>query len=64
MTKAAPTTTGMISIYAGQTCLGHAMARGRLGFEAFDLNDRSLRMFRTRAAAVDAVSSSASAGKP
>jgi hypothetical protein len=50
--------------YAGQTCLGHVMARGRFGFEAFDLNDRALGMFRTRAEAVDAVSSSASAGKP
>jgi hypothetical protein len=64
MTSKAMPTTGMFSIYSGRECLGHVLARGRFGFEAFDLNDRSLGMFRTRAEAVDAVSSSASAGKP
>jgi hypothetical protein len=60
MTKAAPT-TGMLSVYDGRECLGHILARGRLGFEGFDVDDKSLGMFRTRADAIDAVTGAARA---
>jgi hypothetical protein len=60
MTKAMPA-TGMISIYSGRECLGHVIARGKSGFQAFDVDDRSLGMFRTRAEAVVAVTEAARA---
>jgi hypothetical protein len=32
-------------VYDGQQCLGHVLARGKTGFEAFDRDDRSLGLF-------------------
>jgi hypothetical protein len=58
MSKPLPT-TGLLSVYDGRTCLGHVMARGRFGFEGFDVDDKSLGMFRTRPEAVDAVTEAA-----
>jgi hypothetical protein len=61
MTKPLPT-TGMISVYSGRECLGHVLTRGKSGFQAFDVDDRSLGMFRTRSEAVDAVTEAAKRG--
>jgi hypothetical protein len=58
--KAMPT-TGMISIYSGRECLGHVLARGRFGFEGFDVNDKSVGIYRTRSEAIDAVKEAARA---
>jgi hypothetical protein len=58
MTKAA-TTTSMLSVYDGRECLDHILARGRLGFEGFDVDDKSLGVFRSRADAVGAVTEAA-----
>jgi hypothetical protein len=58
MTKPLPT-TGMISVYSGRECLGHVLARGRFGFEGFDVDDKSLGVFRSRADAVGAVTEAA-----
>jgi hypothetical protein len=38
MTKPAPSTS-MISIYSGRECLGHVLARGRQGYEGFDVDN-------------------------
>jgi hypothetical protein len=35
-------------VYDGQQCLGHIIARGRSGFEAFDSEDRSLGLFASQ----------------
>jgi len=33
------------SVYDGQHCIGHVLARGRSGYEAFDADDHSLGVF-------------------
>jgi hypothetical protein len=50
--KSAPT---LSYVYDGRTCLGHILARGKAGFEAFDRDDRSLGLFPTAKAAADAL---------
>ena len=49
------------SVYSGRVCLGHLLARGKLGFEAFDADDRSLGLFATERDAADAISAKAAA---
>jgi hypothetical protein len=49
----------MISIYSGREYLGHVLARGKSGFQAFDVDDKSLGVFKTRAEAIAAVSATA-----
>jgi hypothetical protein len=49
------TQPGFLSVYAGQTCLGHLLPRGRLGIEAYDRDDVSLGLFPNQKAAADAV---------
>jgi hypothetical protein len=58
MTKAMPT-TGLLSVYNGRTCVGHVLARGKSGFQAFDVDDKSLGIYRTRSEAIDAVTDAA-----
>jgi hypothetical protein len=54
------TTTAPLSyIYDGRECRGFVLARGRLGFEAFDRQERSLGLFKTVAAAANAVADAA-----
>jgi hypothetical protein len=43
----------------GQRCIGHIIARGRDGFEAFDHDERSLGVFPSTKFAANAVSSEA-----
>jgi hypothetical protein len=45
----------MSYVYDGRQCLGHVLARGKLGFEGFDREEVSLGIFKTQAAAADAV---------
>jgi hypothetical protein len=49
------------AVYDGQHCLGHLLARGKLGFEAFDADDRSLGVCADARAAADAISAKAAA---
>jgi hypothetical protein len=42
-------------IYDGRECRGFVLARGRLGFEAFDREERSLGLFPTAPTAANAV---------
>jgi hypothetical protein len=60
MTKPLPA-TGLLSIYSGQQCLGFALARGRQGVEAFDVEGVSLGCFPDQKAAMAAVSAAANA---
>jgi hypothetical protein len=57
------TTTAPLSyIYDGRECRGFVLARGRLGFEAFDREERSLGLFPTAPTAANAVFASANEG--
>jgi hypothetical protein len=39
----------------GRQCLGHILFRGKLGFEAFDRDDKSVGIFKTQAEAARAL---------
>src|SRR6266436_1080816 len=43
------------SVSSGRTCVGHIVARGRCGFEAFDVDDRSLGIFRDLPSAANTI---------
>ena len=43
--------TPIVSVYDGRKRVGFILARGRLGFEAFDRNERSVGMYPTKQAA-------------
>ena len=45
--------TQITSIYDGRQCVGFVLARGRVGFEAFDASEHSLGVFKTQAAAIN-----------
>jgi len=42
-------------VYDGRQCLGHVLARGPAGFEAFDANDTSVGIFETQRQAANAL---------
>jgi hypothetical protein len=44
----------------GREAIGHIIARGKLGYEAFDRSDVPLGLFKTQAAAANAVFDAAS----
>ena len=50
------TTGPMLSVYDGRTCIGWIIARGKLGYEAFDADERSLGTYSSQRGAADAVS--------
>jgi hypothetical protein len=43
------------SVYDGQQCIGHVLARGPQGFEAFDIDDCSLGVFLLKETAVESI---------
>jgi hypothetical protein len=45
----------LVSVYSGRECVGFVLARGRLGFEAFDRDERSLGLFAEQQAAIAAI---------
>jgi hypothetical protein len=47
--------SGMLSIYDGQTCCGFFLNRGRDGVEAYDATGNSLGLFPTQDAAAAAL---------
>ena len=51
----APTTTAMLSIYSSRQCVGWIIARGKLGFELFDADQKSLGIYPTQHAAAAAL---------
>jgi hypothetical protein len=48
-----------LAVYAGQTCIGFLLLRGKTGVEAFDAADKSLGIFPDQKSAADAVSARA-----
>jgi hypothetical protein len=47
--------TSLVSVYAGQVCLGFVLARGDAGFEAFNADEQSLGLFPTQREAAAAI---------
>jgi hypothetical protein len=45
----------LLCVYDGRECLGFILARGKLGFEAVDRDERSLGVFQTQREAATAV---------
>ena len=45
----------MLSVLSGTICIGFTFARGIAGHEAFSATERSLGLFETQRAAIDAV---------
>jgi hypothetical protein len=45
----------LISVYSGAACLGFILARGKLGFEAFTADERSLGIYPNQHSAADAI---------
>jgi hypothetical protein len=58
--RAAEFKPSMLSVYDGRECRGFVVNRGREGFEAFDLDERSLGIFTTQREAVAAIPRAAS----
>jgi hypothetical protein len=52
--KATPT-AATVSVYYDQHYIGHVLARGREGFEAYDHNEQSLGAFETEDEAATAI---------
>jgi len=50
-----PPTTPLVSIYDGRECLGHVLARGKAGYEAFDRDDKPVGIFETQRQAANAL---------
>jgi hypothetical protein len=44
-----------VSVYSGHECIGRIACRGKLGFEAFDADERPLGIFPNLKRAADAV---------
>jgi hypothetical protein len=45
----------LLSAYEGQRCISFVCLRGKLGFEAFDSEERSLRVYATQREAAAAI---------
>jgi hypothetical protein len=45
----------LLSAYDGQRCIGFVCSRGKLGFEAFDTEERSLGIYATQREASAAI---------
>jgi hypothetical protein len=46
----------MLSVYDGQRAIGFILQRGKLGYEAFTANERSLGLFKNQNDAAAAIS--------
>jgi hypothetical protein len=53
------TTTSLSYVYDGRRCIGHVIGRGKIGFEAFSTDDKSLGLFPSMKEAANACCSSA-----
>jgi hypothetical protein len=49
-----------LAVYLGQTCVGHTLNRDKLGYEAYDRDDRSLGVFADQSSTASAVAEAAS----
>jgi hypothetical protein len=55
MSRAAPPASPLAYVCDGRESIGFVLGRGKLGHGAFDREERSLGMFKTAAAAANAV---------
>ena len=53
--NSANSSSPMVSVYSGRTCLGFVFCRGPAGYEAFDREQRSLGFFRSQREAAAAI---------
>jgi hypothetical protein len=49
-------TAPMLSVCAGQVCIGHILRRGKTGFEAYDADDKLIGTFDSQSNAAAAIS--------
>jgi hypothetical protein len=54
--KTVPSATAMLSVYDGRHCIGFVLPRCKVGFEAFDRDERSRGLFPTQQDAIGALS--------
>ena len=52
----APPNASLLSVFDGRECIGFIIARGKVGFEAFDSDQRSLGTFLSQREAAEAIS--------
>jgi hypothetical protein len=55
MSAAVKQSSSWLAVYDGTRCVGHVIARGKRGYEAFDVDDRSVGMFPTQQEAAGAL---------
>jgi hypothetical protein len=53
--KISSSTSALLSVYDGRHCAGFVLPRGKVGFEAFDHNDRSRGLYPAQQLAVAAI---------
>jgi hypothetical protein len=57
MNNSNPTTSKrLLSVYGGRECIGFVLPRAKVGFEAFDRDERSRGLFVTQQDAITALS--------
>jgi len=44
-----------LAVTNGQICIGHIICRGKLGWQAFNIDDEAIGFYPTQAAAADAL---------
>jgi hypothetical protein len=53
--RPSPAASPLVAVYDGRHCVGHVLARGKLGFESFNRDDRSVGVFATQREAIAAL---------
>jgi hypothetical protein len=48
--------SNLVSVYDGTMCVGHVLYKPRVGFEAYDRDDKPIGIFPTQRAAANAIS--------
>jgi hypothetical protein len=55
-------TSTMVSVYEGTNCLGHVLRKPKVGFEAYDRDDKLIGVYPTAPEAANAVTAAAEEG--
>jgi hypothetical protein len=51
--------SNLVSVYDGTKCLGHVLHKPRVGYEAFDRDDKSIGVFTSQREAANALGDAA-----
>jgi hypothetical protein len=54
--------SNLVSVYDGTLCLGHILRKPRVGFEAYDRNDKPIGVFASQSAAANALTDATKPG--